>query len=231
MTKKPKKRKNMKIKHWSDFNCPNSYIGIHRLKKAADEVDVEVEWEMKPFELYPTIFDTPTGSIITQNILQYGLTPQTAEEKIIELEKIAHEDGLEMNYQDIQLTSSRKAHRLVKYIQNKYPDEAMEAVLKIYHANFVENKIIADTDVLVEITNELGLDEKEIRDFLEGESYSFEVQIDEEDAIQMGVESIPLYILNSSNDQLIIPGAFEKEDFRIAIEDLINGEIQSKSFI
>lgn len=231
MTKKPKKRKNMKIKHWSDFNCPNSYIGIHRLKKASDEVDVEVEWEMKPFELYPTIFDTPTGSIITQNILQYGLTPETAEEKIIELEKIAHEDGFEMNYQDIQLTSSRKAHRLVKYIQNKHPELAMEVVLKIYHANFVENKIIADTDVLVEITNELGLDEKEIRNFLEGESYSFEVQIDEEDAIQMGVESIPLYILNSSDDQLIIPGAFEKEDFRIAIEDLINGEIQSKSFI
>ena len=107
----------------------------------------------------------------------------------------------------------------------------MEVVLRIYHANFVENKVIADTDVLVEITNELGLDEKEIRDFLEGESYSFEVQIDEEDAIHMGVESIPLYILNSSDDQLIIPGAFEKEDFRIAIEDLINGEIQSKSFI
>ena len=231
MTKKQKKRKNMKIKHWSDFNCPNSYIGIHRLKKAVDEVDVEVEWEMKPFELYPTIFDTPTGSIITQNILQYGQTPETAEEKIIELEKIAHEDGLEMNYQDLQLTSSRKAHRLVKYIQNKQPELSMEVILRIYHANFVENKVIADTDVLVEITNELCLDEKEIRDFLEGESYSFEVQIDEEDAIQMGVESIPLYILNSSDDQLIIPGAFEKEDFRIAIEDLINGEIQSKSFI
>ena len=231
MTKKQKKRKNMKIKHWSDFNCPNSYIGIHRLKKAVDEVDVEVEWEMKPFELYPTIFDTPTGSIITQNILQYGQTPETAEEKIIELEKIAHEDGLEMNYQNIQLTSSRKAHRLVKYIQNKYPECGMEAVFKIYEANFVENKIIADTDVLVEIADELGLDEQEIRDFVERDSYNFEVQIDEEDAIHMGIESIPLYFLNISEEQLIIPGAFEKEDFKIAIEDLINGKIESKSFI
>ena len=221
----------MKITHWSDFNCPNSYIGIHRLKKAADELDVAVEWEMKPFELYPTLFDTPTGSIITQNILQYGLTPEIAEENIIETEKIAHEDGLEMNYQNVQLTSSRKAHRLVKYIQNKHPDIGMEAVLKIYESNFVENKAIADTCVLVEITNELGLDEKEIMDFLEGDSYSFEVQIEEEDAIHMGVESIPLYFLNISEEQLIIPGAFEKEDFKIAIKDLINGEIQSKSYL
>ena len=221
----------MRIMHWSDFNCPNSYIGIHRLKKAADELDVDVEWEMKPFELYPTLFNTPTGSIITQNIIKYGLTPEIAEEKIIETEKIAHEDGLEMNYHTIQMTSSRKAHRLVKYIQKKHPELGIEAVLKIYEANFVENKVIADTGVLVEITNELGLDEKEIRDFLEGDSYSFEVKIEEEDAIHMGVESIPLYFLNVSEEQLIIPGAFEKEDFKIAIEDLINGEIESKSYL
>jgi len=221
----------MRIMHWSDFNCPNSYIGIHRLKKAADELDVDVEWEMKPFELYPTLFDTPTGSIITQNVIKYGLTPEIAEEKIIETEKIAHEDGLEINYQSVQLTSSRKAHRLVKYIQKKHPELGIEAVLKIYEANFVENKVIADTGVLVEITNELRLDEKEIRDFLEGDSYSFEVKIEEEDAIHMGVESIPLYFLNISEEQLIIPGAFEKEDFKIAIEDLINGEIESKSYL
>lgn len=217
--------------HWSDFNCPNSYIGLHRLKKAVDEVNIDVEWEMKPFELYPTLFDTPTGSIITQNIIKYGLTPEIAEEKIIETEKIAQEDGLEMNYQDLQLTSSRKAHRLVKYIQNKHPEMGMEVVLKIYEANFIDNKVIADTDVLVEITNELGLDEQEIRDFVERDSYNFEVQIDEEDAIHMGIESIPLYFLNISEEQLIIPGAFEKEDFKIAIEDLINGKIESKSFI
>lgn len=221
----------MRIMHWSDFNCPNSYIGLHRLKKAVDEVNIDVEWEMKPFELYPTLFDTPTGSIITQNIIKYGLTPEIAEEKIIETEKIAQEDGLEMNYQDLQLTSSRKAHRLVKYIQNKHPEMGMEVVLKIYESNFIDNKVIADTDVLVEITNELGLDEQEIRDFVERDSYNFEVQIDEEDAIHMGIESIPLYFLNISEEQLIIPGAFEKEDFKIAIEDLINGKIESKSFI
>ena len=221
----------MRIMHWSDFNCPNSYIGLHRLKKAVDEVNIDVQWEMKPFELYPTLFDTPTGSIITQNIIKYGLTPEIAEEKIIETEKIAQEDGLEMNYQDLQLTSSRKAHRLVKYIQNKHPEMGMEVVLKIYEANFIDNKVIADTDVLVEITNELGLDEQEIRDFVERDSYNFEVQIDEEDAIHMGIESIPLYFLNISEEQLIIPGAFEKEDFKIAIEDLINGKIESKSFI
>ncbi len=221
----------MKIIFWSDFNCPNSYIGLHRLKQAVDELDITAKWEMKPFELYPTLFNTPTGSMITQNMIKYGLTPDAAEEKIIETEKIAQKDGLKINYKDVQLTSSRNAHRLVKYIQNKYPEVALNLFFKIYEANFVENNIIADPKVLAEITNQLDLDKKEITDFLESESYDFEVQIDEEDAIVMGVKSIPLYFLNISEDQLIVPGAFEKEDFKIAITDLKNGEIESKSFI
>ena len=221
----------MKIIFWSDFNCPNSYIGLFRLKSAVDEIDMDVKWQMKPFELYPSLFNTPTGSIITQNMIKYGLTPEMAEDKIIEAEKIALKDGLEINYKDIQLTSSRNAHRLVKYVQNKHPEVALDIILKIYESNFVENKIIADIDVLVEITSQLGLDDEEIIKFLESDSYNFEVQIDEEDAIVMGVESIPLYFLNISEEQLIVPGAFGKEDFKIAIEDMINGEIVSKSFI
>ena len=226
-----KRRRKMKITHWSDFNCPNSYIGLVRLKKAADELDLDFEWIMKPFELYPTLFNTPTSSIITQNVLKYGLTPEETEKRIIETEKIALKDGIELNYRNVQLTSSRNAHRLVQYVQNRHPDISLELVFKIFEANFCENRIIADITTLVEISAELGLDESEIRDMLESDSYNFEVQIEEEDAIVMGVESIPLYFLNISEEQLIVPGAFEKEDFKIALQDMINGEIESKSFI
>ena len=119
----------------------------------------------------------------------------------------------------------------LRELQKKYPDISQELVFKIFEANFIDNKIIADIDTLSDIANKLGLDEEEIRNILESDSYNFEVQIEEEDAIVMGVEGIPLYFLNHSEEQLIVPGAFEKEDFKIAIEDLINGEIESKSYI
>ena len=221
----------MRIIYWSDFNCPNSYIGLFRLKKAADEMDLEVEWEMKPFELYPTLFNTPTNSMITHYVLKYGVAPDDAESEIIETEKIALSDGLKINYKDIQMTSSRYAHRLVKYVQNKHPHISQDLIFKIFEANFIDNRIIADISTLTEICAELGLDEGDIRNVLESDAYDFEVQIEEEDAIVMGIEAIPLYFLNVSEEQLIIPGAFEKEDFKIALEDLINGEIESKSFL
>lgn len=221
----------MRIMYWSDFNCPNSYIGLVRLKRAVDELDIDVEWEMKPFELYPTLFDTQTSSVTTQNILKYGISPEDAKSKIIETERIALEDGIEINYSSMQLTSSRNAHRLVRYVQKNSPEHSQELVFKIFEANFIDNEIIADTDTLTRIACNAGLDEDEIRTVLESDSYNFEVQLEEEEAIVMGVEAIPLYFLNFSEEQLIVPGAFEKDDFRIAIEDLINGEIESKSYI
>ena len=221
----------MRIIYWSDFNCPNSYIGLVRLKKATDELDLDVEWEMKPFELYPTLFNEPTNSITTQNIIKYGITPEDAKAKIEETEKIALNDDLKINYKDIQVTSSRNAHRLVRYVQKKHPDISQDLILKIFEANFVENRIIADIDTLVEIASSLGLDETEIRTMLESDAYDFEVRVEEEEAIVMGVEAIPLYFLNISEEQLIVPGAFEMEDFKIALVDLINGEIESKSYL
>ena len=221
----------MRIIYWSDFNCPNSYIGLVRLKWATDELDLDVEWEMKPFELYPTLFDEPINSITTQNIIKYGITPEDAKARIEETEKIALNDGLRINYKDIQLTSSRNAHRLVKYVQKKHPDISQDLIFKIFEANFIDNRIIADIDTLVEIASGLGLDDSEIRNMLESDSYDFEVRVEEEEAIVMGVEAIPLYFLNISEEQLVVPGAFEKEDFKTALVDLMNGEIASKSYL
>ena len=221
----------MRIIYWSDFNCPNSYIGLVRLKRATDELDLDVEWEMKPFELYPTLFNTPTNSITSENVLKYGITPEDAKASIEETEKIALNDGLNINYKDIQLTSSRNAHRLVRYVQKKHSEISQNLILKIFEANFIDNRIIANTNVLVGIASGLGLEESEIRDVLESDAYDFEVRVEEEEAMIMGVEAIPLYFLNISEEQLIVPGAFEKEDFKIALIDLMNGEIESKSYI
>lgn len=221
----------MKIVHWSDFNCPNSYIGLNRLKQAIDELKLNAEWEMKPFELHPTLFDTPSNSMTTEYVIKYGIGPDEANEIIKETEEIAKSEGLDINYKDVRLTSSRNAHRLVRYIQNKHPEKSPELIFKIFEANFIANETIADIDVLVNIAAGIGLDESEIRGMLEGESYNFEVQLEEEEAIIMGIESIPLYIITINNDQLTVPGAFEKEDFKIAIRDMISGEMESKTFL
>jgi len=221
----------MKITFWSDFNCPYSYIGIKRLTDALNELNLDFELNMKPFELYPTMFDEPTNSMTTEYVIKYGISPQEAKEKISEVERIALDDGINMNYADMQITSSRNAHRLIKHVQNRHPEVLTDLIFKIFESNFTKNQTIADIDVLTGIAEQVGLSESEIRDMLSGESYNFEVQIDEEDAIVMGVDAIPLYILAYNEEQLTIPGAYEKIDFKIALEDMISGKLASKTFL
>lgn len=226
-----KRRRKMKIIHWSDFNCPYSYIGLKRLSDAVEELDLDPEWELKAFELEPMLDTEPTTPMIIRHATKFGITPAEAEREMAEIDEIAKEDGLNINYKQTQLTSSRNAHRLAKYVQKKYPKHSQELIFKIYEANFSKNEIISDVDVLCEIATSVGLNKEEIRKILLSNSHGLEVDLDMEDARFNGLNSVPFYILVYGEDQLSVPGAFEKIDFKIALEDLISGEIKYKTFI
>lgn len=221
----------MKIIYWSDFNCPYSYIGLKRLSDAVNELNLDPEWELKAFELEPMLDTEPTTPMIIRHATKFGITPAEAEKEMAEIDAIAKEDGLDINYKGTQLTSSRNAHRLAKFVQKKYPEISQELIFKIYEANFSKNEIISDIDVLTEIATSTGLNEDEVRQILLSNSHGLEVDLDMEDARFNGLNSVPFYILVYNEEQLSVPGAFEKIDFKIAIEDLISGEIKYKTFI
>lgn len=221
----------MKIVHWSDFNCPNSYIGLNRIIKAVNELDLEFEWEMKAFELEPQLSAKESIPTITRYAVKYQLTTQDAKREINELEEIARDEGLHLNYKDTQLTNSRDAHRLVKYAQKNNPEKSLELICEIFKANFSKNQKISDHQILTDIAVSCGFNKKEIKNILSSDSYDVEVSLDEEDARFNGLYSIPFYIIMVNEDQLSVPGAFEKEDFKIAIKDMISGEINQKTFI
>ena len=221
----------MKIIYWSDINCPYSYIGLKRLNDAVCELDITPDWEFKSFELQPNLKNQPTTPMIIRHATKFGISQKEAEKEIEEINEIACEDGLKINYGGVQLTSSRNAHRLIKYVQNKNSEISKELTFKIYDANFRKNEIISDIDVLTEISKEVGLNESEIKDMLLNNSYDLEISLDMEDARFNGLNSTPFYILMHNEEQLAIPGAFEKIDFKIALEDLISGNLRYKTFI
>lgn len=198
----------MRVFFWSDFNCPYSYIGLNRLSQAIDELNLECEWEMMAFELP----------------LQHSFTAS----QIREIEEIAESEGLSIHLNE--LTSSRDAHRLVKFTKENCPESLLELIFKIYEANF-SYRDISNHDVLIDISKECGLNVNAVKNFLLTKKYKVEVEVDTEEAVFNAITSVPHYIVQSDAHQLIIPGAFEKEDFKIALEDLTSGEITEKSFL
>lgn len=220
----------MRIVYWSDFNCPYSYIGLERMKQAIEELNLDVEWDMKSFEIDSNL--NPQEQTATERFAaNNGVTLKEAEKEIREIERIALGDGLKISYNDLLPASSRDAHRLVKYYQTKNSKIAQELVERIYEAKFVENEKISDADVLMGIAKSMNLNEDEVKKILEGNSFDIEVELEMQDALFNGITAIPHYILMKKGEELIIPGVLEKQDLKTALRDLDSGEIAKKTFL
>ena len=206
----------MKILYLSDFNCPYSYIGLNRMKNVCNELNLNVEWELKSFELD---FD---------NISAIDMYPT---DEIGDIERTASDEGLTIKLEKMPIRSTRDAHRLVKYVQREYPEAALELVFKIFELNFSENEDIANHEVLINAAASCGFNKDEISEFIKRDSLDIEVYLDMDEAISYGITTIPYYFIEYNNERLIIPGAYEKESIKTAFKDLLSGEMKDKSFI
>ena len=220
----------MNIIYLIDFNCPYSYIGLKRLQKAIESLNLDVEWEMKPFELETEAGKRPTISTTERYAEKYELSLEDASAKIAEIEEIAHEEGLEINFKDMLPTSSKDALRLTKYSQNMHPEITLKLVEEIFYSNMVQNENIADVNVLTEIAISCGIAEDDAKKILENNYYNIECYLDKEEALLHGITATPCFILNHKGQRLIIPGAFTAEEFETAIKDMISGEMENKTF-
>ena len=210
----------MKITYIIDYNCPYSYIGLQRIRKACENLDLDAEWEMRPFEIEPQAGKRTTMSITERYAEKYDLSPEEASDKIKETEEIAHKDGLEMNFKDITLTSSKDALRFSKYIQNNHPELTLSLVDKIFNANMVENINLTDLDILADIAVSCGIDESEARKILENNYFNIDVFRDIDNAISMGITSTPCFILEEDEGKTIIKKVLSTEEFETALKDL-----------
>jgi len=211
----------MKITYLIDYNCPYSYIGLQRIRKACESIDLDAKWEMKPFEIEPQAGKRTTMSITERYVEKYNISLEEASNKIKEIEEIAHEDGLEMNFTGITLTSSKDALRFSKYVQNNHPELTLNLVDEIFEANMVENINLTNLDILADIAVSCGIDESEARKILENNYFNIEVFMDMEDATSSGITSTPCFILEEDGEKTIINEVFSTEEFANAIIDLI----------
>ncbi|WP_458404938.1 DsbA family oxidoreductase [Methanobrevibacter sp.] len=219
----------MNILYMIDFNCPYSYIGLKRVQKAVENLGIDAEWELKSFELEPLVGKDSISSI-DRYAEKYDIPKQEAENMISEIEEIAVSDGLELNFKDMTLRSSKDAHRISKFVQNKYPNLALELVEKIFSSNFVENENIADNKLLSELAISCGVDESDVKKILDNNYYNIEVELDKEEALSHGITATPCFILIKKEEKLIIPGVFSTEEFKTALKDFDEGNIKSKSY-
>lgn len=200
----------MKVEIWSDIMCPFCYIGKRNFEQALKSFDhakdLEVLW--RSFELSPDMKTDPSKSTYEHLAESKGWTLDYTKKVHDHLTLRAKEAGLDYHFDTVVPANSFNAHRLSHLaLEHKLQNEIEE---RLFAAHFTEGKNIDDQETLVQLGVETGLPEKEIRDMLQSDKYSDEVEKDKYMASQVGVQGVPFFVFNN---KYAISGAQPVETF------------------
>ena len=175
----------------SDVICPWCFLGKRRLDKAIgllDDIKVEVNW--RPFFLDPSI---PKEGMSRRTYLENKFGAErlkTLHEPIL---AAARADGVPYAFDKITRTpSTMDAHRLIRWSHET--GKQHDVVEHLFMAYFNGGLDIGDSQVLLKIADEAGMDVADISVKLQKDTDVDAVNAEVERAYRMGVTGVPCFI-------------------------------------
>lgn len=206
----------MKLDIISDPICPWCYIGKTQLDRALEQVGdhpFTIEWH--PFQLNP---DMPKGGMDRRAYLEgkFGGKAGAAQAYAPVLEH-AEKLGLGIDFAKIPKTPNTiNAHRLIHWAGIEGCQTFV--VHALFKAYFKEGRDIEDIEVLADIADSAGMDASVVQRLLSGDADIDTVQGREAAAREMGVRSVPTFLVGG---QHAVPGAQPAELWVQVIEEII----------
>lgn len=180
----------------SDVVCPWCYIGKRRLEKALDKLSNEYRFDIEylPFELNP---DIPEQGLDHKTYLSEKFGGEEQYEHLTaRVTNIARTEGLDFNYaKQGKSPNTRKAHILIQLAKKENVQPAV--VESFFKAYFTDGIDLSKTEALLEIASQAGLDIHEAAAALTNKRIAEEIVSMENALSNMGIRSVPFYILNN----------------------------------
>jgi predicted DsbA family dithiol-disulfide isomerase len=206
----------MKVDIYSDIACPWCYIGKARFERALAAFpggkDVEVTY--RPYQLSP---DTPEEA---QPLLEYydGLFGPGFRDKHNQVVDIAEQEGLEFRYERAQAVNTFTAHRLLWLTERDYgtavQHDLKNALLRSY---FTDGGNVGDTENLVALAAEVGVDADKARAWLSGDEGTEQTRDAIGHARALGIQAVPTFVFE---DKYAVQGAQEAGTFLQVLEQV-----------
>ena len=185
----------MRLDIWSDLVCPYCSIGNAELERALADFehrdDVEIRW--RSFELDPDAPVDPQTDVVTKIAEKYGMSTEqsrAAQEKIGER---SAELGLPYDWAAARWGNTFDAHRVAHLADDRGVGHDVSG--RLLRAYFSEGRQLSDHDTLTELAGESGVDEAEVRAVLNSDAYAGAVRDDERMARELGITSVPTFVL------------------------------------
>ena len=202
----------MKIDFVSDVACPWCAVGLNSLEMALARLGpaVPVELHFQPFELNPTM--DAKGADATEYLrAKYGMS----EVQLAHNRSVIHERGQAVGFafgDRLRVWNTFDAHRLLHWAGLEgHQRELKHALLQAYHG---EGRNPGAREVLLELSEAVGLDPVRAGEVLASGQYVDEVREAERYWQSAGISSVPAVVIN---DKHLISGGQPPEVFEQAL--------------
>jgi len=197
----------MRLEIVADVVCPWCFIGKRRLERAlAMRPGVEIELSWRAFQLNP---DMPPDGMPRDRYLQLKFGARNSERALAALAAAGRAEGIAFAFDRIRRApNTLRAHQLIRLAGEIGCEEAVVEFL--FSAYFVEGQDIGDTNVLVDIGRECGLDPAATRRALGRDTALQEARAENNRARRLGINAVPCFVFDGG---YAISGAQEPEMF------------------
>ncbi len=207
---------------YSDVMCPWCAIGYGQLTKALDELDGEIEAQIRwrPFELNP---DMPEAGEEQETHLRrkYGRSAEEGSKVRGQMKAIAEEAGVSLSYEGDEgepadappamMWNTRECHKLLGFaLEQAGPEVQTQLKLALFKAHFNRRERLADRDILLNIAASVGLHRQAAKAALDDVDLEARVVAEEQQAWDFNISGVPAMIVN---DKFMIPGAQPPETY------------------
>jgi predicted DsbA family dithiol-disulfide isomerase len=207
----------MKVEIWSDVACPWCYIGKRRFESALGSFGhrdaVEIVW--RSFQLDPEAPQVAQESHDELLAKKFGVSEAQVAQMNAQLSGLAAKEGLEYRFDLLKSSNTFDAHRLIHLAATHGLQGEMKESLM--HAYWSKGLALWDTEAMVKIAEQVGLDADEARATLESDAYADEVRADLERAHMFGINGVPFFVFD---EKYGVSGAQPAETFGKVLEQV-----------
>ncbi|MDR7275484.1 DsbA family oxidoreductase [Catenuloplanes atrovinosus] len=198
---------------WSDVVCPFCYLGHATLEQAVAQSPhgSAVEIRYHSFLLHPGV-GTP---ILADDYLlsALGMPKAQLDASHAQIAARGARLGLDYRFETALMADTMDAHRII-HLANAHGRQ-IEAVTRLFRAEFTEGLDVSDHDVLTGLAVELGLDRDEAIKTLTTGGYEQEIRADLAQARQYGITGVPFFVFDGKR---AVSGAQPLEMFLRALD-------------
>ena len=209
----------LKIEMIHDIVCSWCPIGYSNIQKALRNLEIEADFHFLPYEINPEM--GPTGEAIDAYFKRRNQWDKSMlHDYRKNLQAVAETAAVTIDFSNrTHYYNSQNAHKLMHWAESFNKQQAFNKLL--IDAYFKRGLDISNTEILLQLIQQLGLDKSQAQQALTSDFISQQLQIKTQRVQQLELSSVPAFIIN---EHTLISGSNTPQYFEQLFISLINND-------